>query len=157
MSPTQTLHRFNNGLNLLQPLVLLAARLAVALPFWKAGLVKIRDWENTVFLFQEEYRVPVLSPELAALAGTAGELLFPVLLALGLGTRLAAIGLSGINVMAVVAYAHVLLEPGFEAAVGQHQLWGYLLVMLIAFGPGKLSLDHLLARRGTATRQALPV
>lgn len=147
MSPTQALLRLTGGLNGLQPLVLLATRLLVALPFWQAGLVKIRDWENAVFLFEEEYRVPVLSPTLAALAGTAGELVFPVLLAIGLGTRLAAVGLSLVNIMALVAYAHVLLEPGFEAAVGQHQFWGYLLLVLIAFGPGMFSADHWLSRK----------
>ncbi len=145
MSWPSAIHRLGGALNALQPLVLLATRLLVALPFWQAGLVKIRDWENTVFLFEEEYRVPVLSPALAALAGTAGELVFPVLLVIGLGTRLASIGLSVVNVVAVVAYAHVLLQAGFEAAVGQHRLWGYLLLVLIAFGPGAVSVDHWLS------------
>lgn len=134
------------GLDALRPLVLLGARLAVAWPFFKAGLVKIQDFETTRFLFQEEYHVPLLPPDVAAVAGTAGELVFPVLLALGLGTRLAAAGLGAVNVMAVVAYAHVLLEPGFEAALGQHWLWGFMLLVLLVFGPGGLSLDALLGR-----------
>lgn len=141
------------GLDALQPLVLLGARVAVAWPFFKAGLLKIRDFDTTRFLFREEYHVPLLPPDLAALAGTAGELVFPVLLVLGLGARLAAAGLGAVNVMAVVAYAHVLLEPGFEAALGQHWLWGFMLLVLLVFGPGGLSLDALLARR----RGGMPV
>jgi putative oxidoreductase len=94
----------------------------------------------------------VLPPELAALVGTAGELVFPVLLILGLGARLGALGLSAVNVMAVVSYAHVLLGPGFEAALGQHVLWGFMLAMIAVYGPGAWSLDRLVAPRLGATR-----
>ena len=102
------------GLDTLQPLFALATRLWVAWQFLKSGILKAQDWESTLFLFQEEYRVPLLSPPLAALAGTAGELFFPVLLGLGLFGRFAALGLSAVNVLAVVSYAHVLLASGFE-------------------------------------------
>jgi len=131
----------NRGLESLQPLVALATRCWVSWQFLKSGLLKLDDWETTLFLFQEEYRTPVLSPQLAALAGTAGELFFPILLIPGLFGRFAAVGLLAVNVMAVVAYSHVLLSPGFEAALGQHYLWGFMLVFLAVYGPGRYSLD----------------
>jgi putative oxidoreductase len=135
------------GLDTLQPLFALATRLWVSWQFLKSGLLKAQDWESTLFLFQEEYRVPLLSPPLAALAGTAGELVFPVLLGLGLFGRLAALGLSAVNVLAVVSYAHVLLASGFEAALGQHLLWGFMLLVVAIYGPGSLSVDGLIAAR----------
>lgn len=138
------------GLDALQPLFALATRLWVAWQFLKSGLLKAQDWESTLFLFQEEYRVPLLSPGLAALAGTAGELVFPVLLGLGLFGRFAALGLSAVNAMAVVSYAHVLLASGFEAALGQHILWGFMLLVVAIYGPGSLSADGLIAARGRA-------
>jgi len=121
----------------------LGTRLWVSWQFFKSGLLKIEDWESTLFLFQDEYRVPVLPPELAAWAGTAGELVFPVLVALGIFGRLGALGLSAVNVLAVVSYAHVLLAEGFEAAIGQHVLWGFMLLYLAVYGSGSLSLDRL--------------
>lgn len=126
----------------LQPLVALGTRCWVSWQFLKSGILKLDDWETTLFLFQEEYRTPLLSPPVAAAAGTVGEIFFPVLLIFGLFGRLAAVGLLGVNVMAVVAYAHVLQEPGFEAALGQHYLWGFMLLILAVYGPGRLSLDE---------------
>jgi putative oxidoreductase len=137
----------NKFLDALQPLVALGARCWVSWQFLKSGMLKLRDWETTLVLFQEEYRTPVLSPFLAAVMGTFGELFFPLLLIVGLFGRLAAVGLLAVNVMAVVAYAHVLLTPGFEAALGQHYFWGALLVMLAVYGPGRLSLDSLFGFR----------
>ena len=64
---------------------LLAARLYVAQVFFSAGLTKLRDWDTTLALFADEYHVPLLPPAVAAVAGTAGELVLPLLLALGLG------------------------------------------------------------------------
>jgi putative oxidoreductase len=88
-------------------------------------------------------------------AGTAGELVFPVLLIVGLAGRLSAIGLFAVNALAVVSYAHVLLQEGFEAAVAQHYLWGFMLLVIIFYGPGALSVDGLLARRsGSVTRDS---
>jgi putative oxidoreductase len=101
----------DRGLQSLQSLVALATRCWVSWQFLKSGMLKLEDWETTLFLFQEEYRTPVLSPQLAAIAGTAGEIFFPLLLISGLFGRLAAVGLLAVNVMAVVAYAHVLLTP----------------------------------------------
>ena len=139
-------------LDTLQSPLLLAARLFVAWQFWKSGWLKLESWSSTLDLFREEYAVPLLSPELAAVAGTAGELVFPALLLLGLWSRVGALGLSAVNVMAVIAYAHVLLEPGFEAAIAQHVLWGCLLVAIAVFGGGKWSADAAL--QGWVRRRA---
>jgi putative oxidoreductase len=131
----------------LQSPLLFAARLFVGWQFWKSGWLKLESWSSTLDLFREEYAVPLLSPELAAVVGTAGELVFPALLLLGLWSRVGALGLSAVNVMAVVSYAHVLLEPGFEAAVAQHVLWGCLLIAVAVFGGGRWSADAWLERR----------
>jgi len=128
----------------LQSPLLLALRLYVAWQFLKSGWLKLADWETTRFLFEEEYRVPLLSPPVAAVLGTAGEIVFPALLVIGLLSRYAALGLSAVNAMAVVAYAHVLLGEGFEAALGQHYLWGLGLLVVLVFGPGRWSLDAAL-------------
>jgi putative oxidoreductase len=144
-------------LNLLQPVLALATRLWVGWQFLKSGLLKVGSWENTLFLFKEEYRTPLLPPDAAAVAGTAGELVFSVLLMLGLTGRLGALGLSIVNVMAVVSYAHVLFADGFEAALAQHYLWGFMLLVLAIYGPGRLSLDHLLTRLGPRIQAALAV
>ena len=130
-----------------------ATRLYVSWQFFKSGLLKIGSWETTLSLFQDEYRVPLLPPTLAAVTGTAGELVFPVLVALGLFGRLGAVGLFAVNVLAVVSYAHVLLSDGFEAAIGQHYLWGFMLAMLAIYGPGGWSVDRWLAPRMGATRR----
>ncbi len=131
----------------LQPLVALGVRCWVSWQFLKSGWLKLSDWEQTLYLFQDEYHTPLLSPQAAAVAGTFGELFFPVLLILGLFGRAAALGLLAVNLMAVVSYAHVLLQPGFEAAVGQHYLWGFMLIVLAVYGPGRLSLDHWFGAR----------
>lgn len=134
-----------------QSLALLAARLYVARVFFLSGLTKIRDWDTTLALFQEEYQVPLLPPEWAAWAGTAGELLLPPLLAIGFATRFAAAGLSVVNVMAVLSLAEIA-----PAALAGHQGWGALLLMLVLWGAGRLSVDGAwLARRGTPAHAAL--
>lgn len=127
------------GLDWLAPLGDLLLRLYVANVFWKAGLVKIHSWPSTLYLFTEEYKVPLLPPEVAAYMGTGVELFFPVLLALGLAGRFAAFVLFAFNIIAVISY------PTLNAAgIADHQLWGLLLALLVLRGPGKLSLDHLL-------------
>ena len=137
-------------LDALRPWLLLATRLYVGWQFLTSGWLKLSSWETTLGLFQDEYRVPLLPPEWAAIAGTAGELLFPILLGLGLASRLAALGLGTVNALAVIAYAHVLLEEGFEAALGQHLLWGFMLAVLAVSGPGALTVDGWLAARRRA-------
>jgi putative oxidoreductase len=120
---------------------LLLMRIYVSWQFLKSGWLKVSEWDTTLFLFQEEYRVPVLSPAAAAVLGTAGEIVFPLLLIAGVLGRYAALGLFAVNVLAVAAYAHVLLGDGFEAAIGQHYLWGLMLLVLVIFGPGRWSVD----------------
>jgi putative oxidoreductase len=128
----------------LADLLHLAIRLHVANVFFKSGLTKIEDWDKTLFLFQEEYRVPLLTVEAAAFLGTFGELVFPVLLALGLAGRFSAASLWAVNLLAVVSYWHVLGTN--EAALNTHFYWGALLFVLLIDGPGRLSLDHWIWR-----------
>jgi len=129
-------------------LVDLGIRLYVADAFFRSGLVKIGNWDGTLFLFANEYHVPLLPPALAAYLGTFGELFFPPLLALGLASRFSALSLSFVNVVAVVSFWHVL--KGNEAAFAQHVFWGTLLLVTLCHGPGMLSLDHWLRRRWLA-------
>ncbi len=129
------------------PLLLLGLRVYVAWQFLKSGWLKLMDWDTTLFLFTEEYHVPLLPPGLAAVAGTAGEIVFPLLLIAGLFTRYAALGLAAVNVMAVVSYREVLLGEGFEAALGQHYFWGLMLLVVLLFGAGRWSLDALVGKR----------
>lgn len=135
------------GLDHLQSLALLGTRLWVSWQFLKSGWLKLTTWDTTLELFRSEYQVPLLSPMLAAIAGTLGELFFPVLVVLGLFARVGALGLFAVNLMAVVSYWHVLGGEGFEAARGQHLLWGYMIGVLAIFGAGKLSIDTLLRGR----------
>ena len=129
-------------LDLAQPLAALLARLYVAQVFFMSGLTKIRDWEITVSLFTDEYKVPYLSPELAAMLGTAGELVLPVLLVLGLVGRFAALGLFVVNAIAVISLSEIA-----PAALQQHITWGVLLALLAIYGCGKWALDHWLIKR----------
>lgn len=117
-------------------------RLLVASVFFKSGLVKIASWDSTIALFENEYSVPFLSAEVAAVLGTGVELAMPVLLVLGLGGRLAALVLFVFNIVAVISYPD-LSEVGLK----DHQYWGLLLLVTLLHGPGKLSLDHLIRRR----------
>ena len=118
----------------------LAIRLYVANVFFRSGLLKVGNWHGTLYLFANEYRVPLLPPEAAAWLGTFGELFFPPLLALGLAARFAALSLSVFNVVAVISFWHVLASN--EAALMSHFYWGLLLAVTLFHGPGKLSLDY---------------
>lgn len=123
-------------LEALQPAAQLAARVYVGAAFFRSGLTKIANWDTTLALFQDEYKVPLLPPHLAAVMGTGGELVLPVLLVLGLFGRFGALGLSVVNVVAVLS-----LEEIAPAALQQHVFWGSLLAALALWGPGKWSLD----------------
>lgn len=125
-----------------QSLALLAARLYLLDVFFKSGLTKVRDWDATLYLFTEEYHVPVLPPELAAWLGTGGELVFPVLLALGLFSRPAALGVFFLNAVAAYSYPDISV-----AGLKDHVLWGVLSFALVLFGPGRLALDAWLMPR----------
>ena len=114
----------------------LAARLYLAQVFFLSGLTKVRDWDITLLLFTEEYRVPLLSPEVAAVMGTGGELILPVLLLLGLSGRFAALGLSVVNFVAVLSLTEIA-----PAALQQHITWGVLLAVLVLYGLGKWTID----------------
>ena len=119
-----------------RPVAALMARAYLAQVFFLSGLTKLRDWETTLLLFTEEYRVPLLSPGMAAVMGTAGELVLPVLLLFGLAGRFAALGLSVVNAVAVISLAEIA-----PAALQQHITWGVLLAALALYGRGKWSID----------------
>lgn len=123
----------------------LGIRVYVAQVFFRSGLLKIRNWDGTLYLFEYEYKVPLLSPVVAAWLGTFAELFFPVLLASGLATRFAALSLSVFNVVAVMSFWHVLAAN--ESARMSHFYWGMLLLVPLCYGPGKLSIDHWIWRR----------
>ena len=130
----------------LRSLLLLGTRLWVSWQFLKSGWLKLTTWDVTLELFRSEYHVPLLPPGVAAAIGTFGELFFPILLILGLLTRVGALGLFAVNVLAVVSYWHVLGTEGYEAALAQHVLWGFMLAVIAIFGGGALSLDRLSVR-----------
>jgi putative oxidoreductase len=129
----------------------LAARIYVSWVFLKSGYLKVSDWDQTLSLFEFEYHVPLLSPFWGAVSGAAGELVFSALLIMGLGGRLPAIGLFAVNILAVISYQQVLLADAGIVGLGQHQLWGFILLMLIVYGPGNWSLDRLLSRKKQTT------
>jgi putative oxidoreductase len=131
----------------LQAPAALLARLYVAQVFFSSGLTKLRDWDITLALFMDEYKVPLLPPEVAAVMGSTGELVLPVLLVLGLGGRFAALGLSVVNLVAVLSLAEVA-----PAALQQHITWGVLLAALALYGPGSWALGGWL--RDWLTRRA---
>ena len=126
----------------LAPLVDLAVRLWISSVFVASGLTKIQSLDTTLALFENEYSVPLLPPALAAYLGIAAELGLPVLLVLGLGGRFAAAALFVFNIVAVISYPDLS-----EAGLASHRLWGLLLLVTLAHGPGRLSLDHLIRRR----------
>jgi putative oxidoreductase len=131
-------------LNPIAPLADLLLRVYIAKIFFMSGLTKITDWETTVMLFTDEYRVPLLSPQLAALGGTVGELVLPVLLVLGVFTRLSAVGLFVLNLVAVASYYHVLKD--IPPALQDHLEWGLMLLVLIAIPVQRWALDRLMFR-----------
>jgi putative oxidoreductase len=120
-------------------IILLAGRVGVGATFFKAGLLKYHSWEFTVKLFQDEYRLPLLDPAVAARIAMTQELTIPILLFLGLATRLATIPLLGtLTVIQIFVYPN---------AYNDHLVWGSILVLVLTRGPGAFSIDHLIARR----------
>jgi len=141
-------------LDRLQPLALLALRLYVSSVFLRSGIIKISDWSAKLAQFHDEYKVPLLPPDVAAVVGAFGELAFPVLITLGLAGRFGAAGLFVVNAMAVISYPQLW---GFDCPAGIHMhfVWGAIALALVLFGPGSLSLDALILRRlGLAPRPA---
>lgn len=125
------------------PLLQLAMRLWIARVFFNSGLTKIQDWDTTVLLFESEYQVPLLPPEIAALLGTTFELAMPVLLVMGLMSRLAALPLLGMSL--VIQFALGAVNPTYDSV--EHFYWMFLLLAIVVHGPGRLSLDHMIRNR----------
>jgi putative oxidoreductase len=118
--------------------VALASRIAVADIFWRSGRTKVNGFsirEETFYLFREEYKVPLLPPDLAAWLSTVGEHVFPVLLFVGLASRLSALALFGMTLV-----IQLFVVPG---GWPEHILWFSLLGLIVARGPGAISIDHL--------------
>jgi len=109
-------------------------RFGIGSVFWNAGLTKIASWQTAVVLFRDEYRVPVLPPELAAYLATAVELTCPVLLVLGVAARLATLPmLAQTFVIEVFVYPEDWVE---------HLTWAAMLVFILTRGPGPISVDR---------------
>jgi putative oxidoreductase len=136
-------------------LIALVARLSIAAVFWKSGQTKVQGFQldpiagvyefgwprfadSTVFLFQEEYKLPILPPELAALLATIAEHAFPILIIIGLATRLSAFAL-----LVMTAVIQIFVYP---AAYPTHGVWAALLLFLMWRGAGAVSIDQLIAR-----------
>jgi putative oxidoreductase len=119
-------------------IIQLAGRIGVGATFFKAGLLKYQSWEFTVRLFQEEYRVPLLDPAVAARIAMVQELTIPILLFLGLATRIATLPLLG-----MIAVIQTFVYPN---AYNEHLVWGAILILLLTRGPGVFSLDYLIGR-----------
>ncbi|MGJ0514821.1 MAG: DoxX family protein [Methylomicrobium sp.] len=130
-----------SGLNALSPIGDLLLRCWVAYAFWISGLTKIQSWDSTLYLFENEYSVPLLPPDMAAYLGTSVELGMPVLLAAGLLGRFAALALFLFNIAALISYPDL-----GEAGIEQHKVWGLMLLVCLLHGPGKLSLDYWIGR-----------
>lgn len=126
-----------------EALLLLVARLGIAAIFFLSGRTKVEGLlhitDSTYFLFENEYALPLIPPHIAAVAATGAEHLFPVLLVLGLGTRVSALAL-----LAMTATIQIFVYPD---AWPTHLSWAAILLPLIARGGGAISIDALLARR----------
>jgi putative oxidoreductase len=123
-------------------LVALAARIFPAAVFWQSGRTKVDGFavkDSTFFLFEYEYALPVIDPAIAAYMATIAEHVFPVLLLIGFATRYAALSL-----LIMTATIQIFVYPG---AWITHGLWAAALLIVVARGPGVLSIDHLIARR----------
>lgn len=129
-----------------QDIVLLALRIFPAMVFFQSGRTKVEGLfsikESTWFLFEHEYALPLIPSNLAAVLATTAEHLLPILMILGLATRLSALGL-----LAMTAVIQIFVYP--DAWV-THGLWAAALLAVVARGPGALSLDHLLGLDGKA-------
>jgi putative oxidoreductase len=118
-------------------LFLLAIRIGLGMEFFNSGRLELRTWEFTVKLFSDEYRVPLLDPEVAARVAAFCELTFPPLLFIGLATRLATLPLLG-----MIAVIQIFVYP-VEAWVDD-LLWGGCLLFIASRGAGVFSMDFLI-------------
>jgi putative oxidoreductase len=113
-------------------------RVAIAAVFWSSGLTKIASWETTIALFRDEYMVPLLPPEIAAVMSATFELSCSALIVVGLATRLATLPLLGMTFV-----IEVFVYPEYWT---QHLMWASILLFLLTKGPGVFSLDHYAQR-----------
>jgi len=116
----------------------LGMRIGVGMVFFNAGLLKYRSFEFAIKLFEDEYKVPVLAPAVAARIAMINELTTSTLLFLGLVTRLATLPLLGM--MSVI---QIFVYP---SAWPDHVLWGSILIFILTRGPGPFSIDYLIER-----------
>lgn len=128
------------------PILQLTSRLWMANLFFKSGWNKFENyldgnWDNTLLLFEEIHPVPLVPYEMAAVMGTGGEVVLPILLALGLGGRFAALGLF---IMTLVIQFGVPAEYGI--ANNSHYIWMMLLAIPLTKGSGLISIDYLIGR-----------
>jgi putative oxidoreductase len=122
-------------------IIQLAGRIGVGAVFFKAGLLKYHSWEFAVLLFRDEYKVPLLDPAVAARIAMVQELSIPILLFLGLATRLATLPL-----LSMIAVIQTFVYPN---AYNDHLVWGSILLLLLTRGPGVFSIDYLIERQVT--------
>lgn len=120
----------------------LVLRIPIAAVFWRSGQTKVDGWHlsaTAVDLFRDEYKLPLLDPNLAAYLSAIAEHLFPVLLVIGLATRLSAFAL-----LMMTLVIEIFVYPD---AWPTHGTWAGCFLVLMVQGPGKISLDHLIAQR----------
>jgi putative oxidoreductase len=117
----------------------LGMRVGIAAMFFRSGLLKFNSWEFALLLFRDEYQVPLIDPVLAARLTTALELGLPIFLLMGVATRLATLPLLG-----MVAVIQFFIYPN---AWSDHLIWASILVLLLTRGPGRISIDYLIAKR----------
>lgn len=138
--------RLLKGLDFITPFFDLAARLWVAYIFFTSGLLKLQDWPATLFLFENEFHVPILPPSWAAVLGTGAEIILPILLALGLGGRVIILIFFLFNLITTLSYPFLWSSEGGQA-LSHHISWGLLLGLLMCHGSGKLSLDYWIRKK----------
>lgn len=130
----------------------LALRITVALPFWRSGLTKWTDWfelsDGALYMFEEEFRIHLFGqsyaywpPQAWAYAAGAAEIILPILLVLGLGTRFAALG-----IFVMTGFIQLTIPEGWDP---YHLPWAVMALAVMTHGPGKLSVDHLFVRAPT--------
>jgi putative oxidoreductase len=107
--------------------------------FWNSAMTKLDDWNAALSLFSDEYKLPLLAPQIAATIAVSIELSTPVLLVLGLATRLAALVLLGMTLV-IEVFVYPLAWP-------THIQWAAMLLVLLCRGAGTASLDRLLLRK----------
>jgi putative oxidoreductase len=121
--------------------IAIAARIGMGTTFLRAGLLKLDGWSNgnTLALFTDEYKLPLLSPKLAAIMAMSAELTLPFLLFAGLATRFSALGM-----LVMTLVIEIFVYPN---AFDTHCVWAAALLYLIKYGAGTLSLDRFIQRR----------